>query len=98
MNSTETSRNGLPVDRIWIDEARNGLLFYQGETYPLSEWLPIAAYAKKYDLPLTTVINRVERGNIPPADVVKIEEWGFTLLRDVAHPAPKPGRRFKENP
>lgn len=71
-------------------------LTYRGQTYMLSDWLTYLAYARKYGLPISTLSNRINRGNIPASVLLDVPEWGLKLIRDQPYEEPKVGPKFKK--
>jgi hypothetical protein len=56
-------------------QEREGYLTYHGKQYSLAEWVPISTYVALHNLSTTNLISVwIERGVIPPSNVITIPE------------------------
>lgn len=63
-----------------LEEAQN-YLSKNGVKYELHDWITIAEYCKRFDIPNTqTVSNWIKRGIIPKENMVVIEEYNNIRL------------------
>jgi hypothetical protein len=70
----------LSEGREAIGEAQN-YLSKDGKRYELHDWITIAGYCKRFNIPNTqTVSNWLKRGIIPAEDTVVIEEYNNIRL------------------
>ncbi|MFD2937103.1 hypothetical protein [Spirosoma flavum] len=68
-----------------VTEAKNVLLSH-GVSYPLSDWLTAANYARKFSIEnVATVTNWINRGIIPQENVKEIPELGLRLIKAVEY-------------
>lgn len=68
-------------------------LLYNGDRYPIDEWLTLTAYAEKYQVSVKTLFSRIDRGSIPADSVLEVPEWGLRLIKDQPQEPPPRGPR-----
>ena len=56
-------------------------LTYNGQTYPLADWLTYTAYCQLKTLTLNALNMQISRGKIDPAHLLNIPEWGLKLIQ-----------------
>ncbi|WP_031530134.1 hypothetical protein [Dyadobacter crusticola] len=81
----------LSESRKAIDEAQD-YLSKNGVRYQLQDWITIAEYCKRFNIPNTqTVSNWIKRGIVPEEDTVVIEEYNnIRLIKAIPyHETPK---------
>ena len=98
--NTDTERNAifneLSEDTTRLIARSRSLLVSQGEIIDLTEWLTITAYCKKFNIKSPeTVINWINRGNVPTENIRTIPELNnIRLIKAVPyHVRPKKANR-----
>lgn len=70
----------LQAARETLEKAQN-YLSKDGKIYELHDWVTVAEYCRRFNIPNTqTVSNWIKRGIIPAEDMVIIEELNNTRL------------------
>lgn len=69
------------------DKVIKDYIEYHDIKYPLTEWLTISEYCKKFDIPRTQIVTTwINRGVIPKSNVVTIPELNnLRLIRAVKY-------------
>jgi hypothetical protein len=58
------------------------IIYYQGQTYTLKNWLSLEDYSKKYNISLPDLHLHIKQGKISPANLLVIERWDLLLISD----------------
>jgi len=62
-------------------KALDDYLYVNGKKYPTQDWVTIAEYCKRFNIPNTqTVSNWIKRGIVPESNTVIIEEYNNIRL------------------
>ena len=79
--TTETNQSELEKLLADSKQALKDSCEYKGIQYPMDQWVTIAEYCKRFNIPNTqTVTNWIQRGIVPKENIVTIPEYNNIRL------------------